>query len=408
MKKVLVFLCCFCSLTLVISAQKRPDVLKILEKLNKSACSVQTLSGKLESIYRSPEPETDIIVGKITGNFRFKKVATDTALGWYLMGEFFSHGEKTDGFKVYYNGDSLRWYSLKDASAEVSSPASALSVWGFGDFMENVKTLELWKNRLVLPDSVFERLEDSWLVGEISRGKDTLVEGHKCYVLENYKEGEKPEFKVKYRRYDRLVIDPKLSFLIAHCSHFQRFVNGKPGIDQIVQREMSRLQINKEIPDSVFQFKEKTKIVEPPVRIEWKKGDQMPDFRLPDLKGDTVALYTQKGKLIILNFGYFGCGNCAMLNQEIKREVLDSCDVDKFRYLYINLRDPLETMRAYAKDRKVAYPMLKGDEEMERRYGIIGYPHLFILDENYKILRMVPGYFEGIGKKIREIIHEAE
>lgn len=98
MKKVLVFLCCFCSLTLVVSAQKRPEVLRILEKLNKSARSVQTLSGKLESIYRSPEPETDIIVGKITGNFRFKKVATDTALGWYLMGEFFSHGEKNRRF----------------------------------------------------------------------------------------------------------------------------------------------------------------------------------------------------------------------------------------------------------------------------------------------------------------------
>lgn len=60
MKKLL-WVCCFCCIALMVSAQKQSGTVKVLEKLCKTVNSIQTISGKLEITFDSPEPETDIV-----------------------------------------------------------------------------------------------------------------------------------------------------------------------------------------------------------------------------------------------------------------------------------------------------------------------------------------------------------
>ena len=46
-------------------------------------------------------------------------------------------------------------------------------------------------------------------------------------------------------------------------------------------------------------------------------GDKAPDFQLPDLKGEQIALSNFKGKYVLLEFGASGCGPCRMENPNL-------------------------------------------------------------------------------------------
>ena len=53
-----------------------------------------------------------------------------------------------------------------------------------------------------------------------------------------------------------------------------------------------------------------------------KVGDKAPAFSLEDQQGKTVKLADFKGKVIVLDFWYRGCGWCIMAMPQIKEVVV--------------------------------------------------------------------------------------
>ena len=403
---VLLGLCCLLVLPAV--AQKQESVLNILEKSRKAYQDIKTITGRLEIFLGSPEPGADMLVGQLAGDIRLKRVEADTSLGWYIADQFVLEDNPSMGYKVYYTGDSLIYFNLEDSTLSNESPRDAYSEWGFTTIHEWTNTIDLFYERLLLPDSVFEKKEDAWLIGQVSLGRDTVIAGRNCFVLENWKEDSRPELQVVFSNFEKLAIDKKNYFPVYHYKHFKRSVNGQPNIDQVNQTILSGLQLNKHIPDRDFQLQEKIRVKQPENVVQLVKGDQVPDWKLADINGDSLSLYQQKRKCILLEFSYVGCGACAMAAQEIQREVLDSCDREKFTFICINPVDSYGMIKKYAKEMKITYPMLKGSKELAGQYGITGYPQIFVLDSQYRIIRIISGYSPGVGKELREMIENSE
>jgi cytochrome c biogenesis protein CcmG/thiol:disulfide interchange protein DsbE len=83
------------------------------------------------------------------------------------------------------------------------------------------------------------------------------------------------------------------------------------------------------------------------------------DFRVKDMNGADVNLADFKGKAILLNYWATWCGPCKV---EIPAfiELYDQYKEDGLMILGVSTDDDPATLRAYAKDMKMNYPVLVG------------------------------------------------
>ncbi len=116
-----------------------------------------------------------------------------------------------------------------------------------------------------------------------------------------------------------------------------------------------------------------------------------PNFNLTDLNGKQVKLSDYKGKVVFLNFWATWCPPC-------KREIPDFIELQKkysnqgFTFIGIALDDYQSVVR-FAKDHKINYPVVIGDENLVKQYGNIrGIPTSFLISKDGKIVQRYEGY----------------
>jgi cytochrome c biogenesis protein CcmG/thiol:disulfide interchange protein DsbE len=111
-----------------------------------------------------------------------------------------------------------------------------------------------------------------------------------------------------------------------------------------------------------------------------KSGDANLNFTLHDMNGTPVKLSEFKGKVIVLNYWATWCGPCKI---EIPAfvELYDKYKNDGLVILGVSGDDDPETLRAFAKEWKMNYPVLVGrDHEILDAFGPLwGYPTTFMI-----------------------------
>lgn len=113
------------------------------------------------------------------------------------------------------------------------------------------------------------------------------------------------------------------------------------------------------------------------------------DFTLKDMTGKDVNLAEYKGKVVLLNFWATWCGPCLMetpffvsLQEKFKGK--------GFQAVGVSVDDPPEKLPPFAKQFKVNYPLLVGQEreDIQEAYGgIFGIPITFIISRDGKVCR---------------------
>ena len=124
-----------------------------------------------------------------------------------------------------------------------------------------------------------------------------------------------------------------------------------------------------------------------PLRI----GDAPPRITLAELGGRSLRIPDEvRGKVVILHFWAGGCSSC--------REEMPAMESLYTRYgkrgfaiLAVNVGQRKETVRKFAAELKVSYPVyLDPEAKVAREYEVVGVPKTFILDRNgvirYKIV----------------------
>lgn len=388
-------------------AQPAGKILRILERIQQTYVKMKTLTARQTIILGSPQPETDLIVGHLEGSVCLKKQAADSLLGWNFVNTFCME-ERGEGYQVYYLGDSLVYFTLENVLMEKDPATKSDTEWGFGTFQKWQQKVCLYYDRLCLPDSVFQQRypEDAWLVGAISLAADTVIDGRHCYVLENRQTGTVPKLQVDTRNYERLAVDKQSYLPVCLFTHFVRNVKGKPHIDQKNQTQLHEWRLNEPVPDFVFSIPEIIRSEAVPAVEELQEGDRMPDGNLINMQGDTLALYDFEAERMVLEFCYIGCGACALAFDEIQEHVLDVCEQKKYLFLCINPLDSYGLMKKYVQEMSVACPYLKGESQWVKQCGITGFPRFFVLDRNFRIRKVISGYWEGMGKYLREFLLE--
>ena len=112
------------------------------------------------------------------------------------------------------------------------------------------------------------------------------------------------------------------------------------------------------------------------------------DFTMPDLNGKKVSLSSFKGKVILLNFWATWCGPCkAEVPAFVELQEKYKNDLVVVGY---SVDDDAPKAAAFAKEYKVNYPILLGEEreDVQDAYGPIwGIPASFIISKEGKVCK---------------------
>jgi thiol-disulfide isomerase/thioredoxin len=117
-------------------------------------------------------------------------------------------------------------------------------------------------------------------------------------------------------------------------------------------------------------------------------------FTLTDLNGRDVRLDRYKGKILIVNFWATWCAPCRV-------EIPAFMDLyNRYRRLGvevigINVNEPADTVRPYAREMRISYPVLLGKDRQDvlDAFGpILGLPTTVVVNRDGSICQRYPGF----------------
>jgi thiol-disulfide isomerase/thioredoxin len=129
---------------------------------------------------------------------------------------------------------------------------------------------------------------------------------------------------------------------------------------------------------------------------------------LYSLNGDKISISELKGNFVLVDFFYSSCHPCIQaiptlqaLHNKYKNKGLKVIGIDPYD------KDTYDLSR-FVSRHGITYPVLLENEDARRKYGIQGYPTIFLLDKSGKIIYQNMGYNKNLEKEVDQLILDHE
>jgi len=118
------------------------------------------------------------------------------------------------------------------------------------------------------------------------------------------------------------------------------------------------------------------------------------DFTLTTIDNEEITLSKLKGKVVLIDFWATWCPPCKN-SIPVFTKLYNKFHEQGFIVLGIGLEEktPLEN---YRNQHNIPYPILIGNKEVARAYGVQGIPHIVIIDKKGKIRKTQVGFVPEI------------
>ena len=132
------------------------------------------------------------------------------------------------------------------------------------------------------------------------------------------------------------------------------------------------------------------------------KGKPAPVWSLTDLDGKTHTLKQYRGKVVVLDFWYRGCPWCIRAMPQVNQLAQDFKD-RAVQVLGMNIDKDTADARFVVNKLKLSYPSLRAGE-MPKKYGVTGYPTVFVIDRKGIVRDIDIGYSPDVGAKLTRAV----
>ena len=136
------------------------------------------------------------------------------------------------------------------------------------------------------------------------------------------------------------------------------------------------------------------------------KGMPAADWKLDDLDGTSHALGDYRGKVVVLDFWYRGCGWCIRAMPQVQ-QLSEDFKNEPVAVLGMNNDQDEKDAKFVVDAMQLTYPVLKGTE-IPAKYHVHGFPTLIIIDQDGKVHDVHIGYSKtlraDVGKTIKDLL----
>lgn len=111
-------------------------------------------------------------------------------------------------------------------------------------------------------------------------------------------------------------------------------------------------------------------------------GRESPDFTLPDLNGNQVALSDHRGEVVLINFWATWCPPCRVEMPDLEAVYRAHHD-DGFEILGVDQREPKELVEEFVSERGFSWKfLLDEDFEVSEEYAATSIPRSILVDRD--------------------------
>lgn len=134
------------------------------------------------------------------------------------------------------------------------------------------------------------------------------------------------------------------------------------------------------------------------------------DWQATDLDGRPWGRDALKGKVVVMDFWYRGCGWCMFAMPQVKQLAADYRDRGVV-VLGMNTDRKEEDARFVVKALELSYPQIKA-QDLPERFGVQGFPTLLVIDQTGTVRAVHVGYApdlrERVGRRIDQLLQERQ
>ncbi len=123
---------------------------------------------------------------------------------------------------------------------------------------------------------------------------------------------------------------------------------------------------------------------------------------MKDLDGRTHSLDQYRGKVLVLDFWYRGCGWCMRAMPQVKR-VASHYRGRPVAVFGMNNDRSLDDAKFVVREMQLDYPVLRS-QEMPGKYGVQGFPTLIIIDKQGKVADIHVGYSPQLFEDVTAVV----
>jgi thiol-disulfide isomerase/thioredoxin len=132
------------------------------------------------------------------------------------------------------------------------------------------------------------------------------------------------------------------------------------------------------------------------------------DWEAKDLDGKTHRLADYRGKVVILDFWYRGCGWCMHAMPQVNR-IAETFRDRPVAVLGMTIDEDVKDGRVVVEAMGLRYPVIQA-RELPEKFGVQGYPTLIVIDQHGKIRDIHFGYsprlFEELSARVHGLLAE--
>ena len=392
-------------ITILLFASCKPNSKDILKKSFESCQSVE--NGYYEMThymkYMSGNDTT-----KSTFNCYFKKLTTDTIYSSAFHYQYHRNGEYSRD--VLYTGDDFVNYSKKDSTGRIMSK----TLWAkeIKSYSHNYTFYSPITNKESYPlpndSAYFDNKHIFEFLGE------KIINGIPCYHVKMniIPENDSTEMMKTLRAENNYWISKQDYIPIQYSIAYDLIMNNDTMYqfekNVLTKHDLNNINDETQLKLSSIPSYINLKDYKPHKSPELLPKDTIaPNWSLISLEDKTVNLSDYKGKLVLIDFFYKSCYPCMLalpalqnLHEKYNDKGLKIIGIDPYD---TKEKDDIDNFLA---KRGVTYTVLLGGKDIAKEYHVSGYPTIYLIDKEGKILFTQVGYGEDTEDKIEKIIIE--
>jgi len=388
-KYFLLILALFC----ILSCKQNSDHdSKTIQKVLQKYAGITEINYFVKQIWKGPFPGS---VDTLSGSCAFIQDKNDTIIGaQYLLNSdriFFSY----DGsIRVMANSENksaeisnLSDYSNLEKKNVVLSPA--LFVLSYYEIMNNLKERsEHNPNTIItLKDTVINDY-NSFRIKIVEQ--DTIIDGNHNEI------------------FITVVFDK--STLLPLIATKTRRTPGEVYKGQTIDAIFSQYEISTSATDKTydlssipFQIQKLTYSKDKKSHPILKISDTAPQWSGTLINGDSISSKGQIGNLVLLDFTSVHCGACLLLNKVLNR-IDEKYKNSNLTVISVYPLDKIEEIKKLTTLSSINHSSVYNATKMQKDYGVIGFPNLFLINQSGEIEYIASKYSEDLETELTKAI----